>query len=134
LAIATNVVMMLRLVIDSHSLIWRGGVSCWVDAQNLYAIAARKHIEIRWCLSHCGVESNEIADEWAKQAVDEPDARGVEWHRYIGRCGRKSAPACSLAHTKCKCSEAKWTDASKWVKEQLARTSNRKYRPSDKQS
>jgi len=31
------------------------------------------------------------------------------------------------------CSEAKWTDASKWVKAQLARTSNSKYRPSEKQ-
>jgi len=111
-----------------------------------YAIAARKHIaelrrkepgiriEIRWCPSHCGVEGNEIADEWAKQAANEPDARGVEWHRYIryiGRCGRKSTPTCSLAHIKR--SEAKWADASKWVKAQLARTSNRKYRPSDKQ-
>jgi len=59
--------------------------------------------------------------------------RGVEWQRYIDRCGRKSAPTCSLAHIKRKCSEAKWADASKWVKAQLARTSNRKYRPSDKQ-
>jgi len=31
------------------------------------------------------------------------------------------------------CSEAKWADASKWVKAQLARTGNRKYRPSDNQ-
>jgi len=30
--------------------------------------------------SHCWVEGNENADEWAMQAADEPDARGVEWH------------------------------------------------------
>jgi len=105
-----------------------------------YAVAAREHIaelrrkepeiriEIQWCPSHCGVEGNEKAGEWAKQAVDEPEARGVEWHRYMDRCGRKSAPTCSLAHIKRKCSEAKWTDASKWVKAQLARTSNSKSR------
>jgi len=46
---------------------------------------------------------------------------------------KEIAPPCSLAHIKRKCSEAKWTDASKWVKAQLARTSNSKYRPSDKQ-
>jgi len=26
-----------------------------------------------------GIEGNEIADQWAKQAADEPDAHGVEW-------------------------------------------------------
>jgi len=26
-----------------------------------------------------GIEGNEIADEWAKLAADEPDAHGVEW-------------------------------------------------------
>jgi len=44
--------------------------------------------------------------------------------RYMDRCGRENAPPCSLADIKPKCSEAKWTDASKWVKAQLARTSN----------
>ena len=56
-----------------------------------YALQAREHIaalrakepnvriEIRWCLSHQGIEGNEIADEWAKLAADEPDAHGVEW-------------------------------------------------------
>ena len=72
-------------------------------------------IEIRWCSSPCGVEGNEKADEQAKQAADEPDARGVEWQRYMDRCGRRSAPPCSLTHINRNCSEAKWTDASKWV-------------------
>jgi len=26
-----------------------------------------------------GIEGNEVADEWAKLAADEPDAHGVEW-------------------------------------------------------
>ena len=37
------------------------------------------YIEIRWCPSHQGIEGNEIASEWAKQAAGEPDAHGVEW-------------------------------------------------------
>jgi len=53
----------------------------------MYAIAARKHlgnlrrlepdikVEIRWCPAYEGIEGNEIADGWAKQAADEP--RGV---------------------------------------------------------
>jgi len=56
-----------------------------------YAIMARKHIaalrakepgvciEIRWSPSCQGIEGNENADEWAKQAADEPDAHGVVW-------------------------------------------------------
>ena len=56
-----------------------------------YALQARKHIatlrkarpgiivEIRWCPAHKGVAGNEKADEWAKIAAEEPDARGVEW-------------------------------------------------------
>jgi len=54
-----------------------------------YAIEARKHIaelrrrgpevsvEIRWCPSHCGIEGNEKADEWAKQATEKPDSHSV---------------------------------------------------------
>ena len=30
-------------------------------------------MEVRWCLAHKGVESNEKADDWAKLAADEPD-------------------------------------------------------------
>ena len=59
-----------------------------------YAIAARKHIAelrrklpgIRMKYGGAPAEGNEKADEWSKQAADEPDARGVEWHRYTGRC------------------------------------------------
>jgi len=55
-----------------------------------YALEARRHIttleakdlniqiEIRWCPSHQGIEGNEIADEWAKLAADEPDTHRVE--------------------------------------------------------
>ena len=54
-----------------------------------YAIMARKHIvalrakepgvkiEIRWCPRYHGIERNEVADEWAKLAADEPDAHGL---------------------------------------------------------
>ena len=54
-----------------------------------YTIMARKQIaalrakelgvctEIRWCPSHKGIEGNGIADEWAKQAADEPAP--TEW-------------------------------------------------------
>jgi len=64
-----------------------------------YAIQARKwiaklraarpdiHIEIRWCPAHRGVLCNEKADEWARQAAEEPDARGVEWLGYGDRYG-----------------------------------------------
>jgi len=56
----------------------------------MYAMQARRHIatfrrasldittEIRWCLAHKSVLGNENADEWAKLAAEEPDARGVE--------------------------------------------------------
>jgi ribonuclease HI len=55
-----------------------------------YAILARKHIaalrnaraditiEIRWCPAHKGVPGNAKADEWAKLAANNSDARGVE--------------------------------------------------------
>jgi len=120
----------LTIFTDAQAAIWRmSSMTLAQDSDTPSHIAElrRKGPGIRWYPSHCGVEGNEIADEWAKQAADEPDARGVEWHQYIDRCGTESAPTCSLAHIKRKCSEAKW------VKAQLARTSNRKYRPSDKQ-
>jgi len=63
----------------------------------MYALEARKNItalrravpdivvEITWCPAHEGVEGNGKADEWAKVAAEEPDARGVEgleWFTY----------------------------------------------------
>jgi len=45
-------------------------------------------IEFRWCTAHSGVAGNEEADKWAKQAAEEPDARGVEWMGYKDRYGR----------------------------------------------
>jgi len=38
-------------------------------------------IEVRWCPAHEEVEGNEKADEWVKQAAEEPDTQGVdeEW-------------------------------------------------------
>jgi len=66
-----------------------------------YALQARKHvatlrkppgiiIEIRWYPAHKGVGGNEKADEWAKVAAEEPDARGVEWLSYSDRNGARA--------------------------------------------
>jgi len=71
---------------DAQAAIWRMTSDDPGPGQK-YAIMARAHrrkepgvcIEIRWCPSHQGIEANEIADEWAKQAADEPDAHGEEW-------------------------------------------------------
>src|SRR5258705_7335650 len=114
-----------------------------------YALEARRHIaairakepnvriEIRWCPSHQGIEGNEIADEWAKLAADEPDAHGVEWFSYQSPDGRvverKFPLPRSLANVKRNFSEKKWTEAKGWAMKKLARTGNHKYRPSEKQ-
>ena len=78
-----------------------------------YAVMARKWLatlkeirpqirkEIRWCAAHERVEDNEKANEWAKQAAEEPDARGVEWLRYGDRYGAlRMPPRRSLANLK----------------------------------
>jgi len=49
-------------------------------------------VEIRWCPAHKGIEGDEIAEGWAKQAADEPDEHGVEWLDYSARYGRRSMP------------------------------------------
>ena len=63
----------------------------WVAA--LKAAGPEMRIEVRWCPAHEGVEGNEKADEWAKQAAEEPDARGVEWLRYGDRYGARIMPS-----------------------------------------
>ena len=69
-------------------------------------------IEIRWCPVHKGVAGNEKADEWAKIAAEEPDARGVEWLSYLGRAEARAIPLPSfLANLKRDISEKKWVKA-----------------------
>jgi len=75
----------LTIFTDVQAAIWRVTSDDSGPGQK-YAIAARKHIaelrckepeisiEIRWCHSHCEIEGNEKADEWAKPAADEPDS------------------------------------------------------------
>jgi len=75
-------------------------------------------IEMRWCPAHSGVEGNEKADEGAKQAAGEPDARGVEWLKHGDRYGaRRMPPPRSLANLKREISEKKWAEAQEWAKE-----------------
>jgi len=92
-----------------------------------YALEARKHFakllravpgitnEIRWCPAHEGVEGNEKADEWAKLAAEEPDARGVEgleWISYSDRPEARSMPLPrSLANIMREIAEKKWAEA-----------------------
>jgi len=113
------------------------------------ALKARRHIatlwtkepnvkvEIRWCPSHQRIEGNEIADEWAKLAADEPDAHRVEWFSTTNPDGTVSERVFplprSFANVKRGFSGRRWQDAKGWARKRLAHTSNRKYRPSDKQ-
>ena len=91
-------------------------------------------MKIRWCPSHQGIEGNEVAGEWAKLAADEPDAHGVEWFSTTNPDGTTSARKFplprSLANVKRGFSEQKRSDTRSWATRQLARTRNRKYRPS----
>ena len=106
--------------------------------RSTYALQARKNIaalrrarpgiiiEIRWCPAHKGVEGNEKADEWAKIAAGEPDARGVEWLSYSDRTGARALPLPrSLANLKREISEKKWAEARQWAG---CRTSKAKHR------
>ena len=106
-----------------------------------YDLEARRHIasiqrtvpgaiiEIRWCPAHEGVEGNEKADEWAKLAADEPDARGVEgleWMTYSDPPEERSMPLLrSLANIKRKIAAKKWVEARAWAGGQ---TSKKKYK------
>jgi len=77
-------------------------------------------IEFRWCPAHSGVAGNEEADNWAKQAAEEPDARGVEWMGYKDRYGRRPMPLPrSLANLKREISERKWEEAWTWAKKRV---------------
>jgi len=83
------------------------------------ALQAREHIallhrgrpdipiEIRWCPVHKGVAGNWKADEWAKLAAEEPDARGVEAHAM-------PLPR-SLARLKRENSEKRLAEAKQWA-------------------
>ena len=77
-----------------------------------------------------GIEGNEIADEWAKLAADEPDGHGVEWFSIRNPDGshseRKFPLPLSLANVKGGFAEQQWADAKSWVRKKLARTGNRK--------
>jgi ribonuclease HI len=102
----------------------------------VYALEARKHIatlsqrepavaiELRWCPAHKGIPGNAKANEWAKLAADNPDARGVEHFRqgqYRDRPGRRRLPSRSHAHLKRSITEAKL----KWAE---AKITGKKYR------
>ena len=83
--------------------------------------SAARNLEYRlrsgtWCPSHCEIEGNEKADEWAKLAADEPDSYGEVWFSYKDRYGSKRMPPHSRVHLKSEFSEAKWTDARRWTK------------------
>jgi len=132
---------------DAQAAIWRM-ISDDPGPGQKYALEARRHIaalrakeanariEIRWCPSHQGIEGNEVADKWAKLAADEPDAHEVEWFSTTNPDGsvseRKSPLPRSFANVKHGFSKQKRADAMGWARKQLARTSNRKYRPSEK--
>jgi len=89
-------------------------------------------IEIQWCPAHNGIAGNEKADEWAKIAAEEPDARGVEWLSYLDRAEARAMPLPrSLANIKRKISEKKWV---KGRQRAGGRTSKTKYRMPKSQS
>jgi hypothetical protein len=71
---------------------------------------------------------NDKADEWAKLAAEEPDARGVEWLQGGGACPMPLPR--SLAHFKQEISEKKWAEARLWAG---GRTSKKKYKMPAKQ-
>jgi len=98
------------------------------------ALQARKHtaalrkarpdiaIEIRWCPAYKGFPGNEKADEWAKLATDEPDARGVECLGYSDWVEARTMPLPRLlTHLKRELSEERWAEARQWDGGRLSR-------------
>jgi len=142
-ATSSHAIGAVTIFTDAQAAIWRMTSDDPGPGQK-YALEARRYIaalhakepnakiEIRWCPSHQGIEGNEVADEWAKLAADEPDAHGVEWFSTTnpdGSVSEKKFPLPrSLANVK-----RGFVDVKGWTRKQLARTRNRKYRPCEKQ-
>ena len=115
---------------DAQAAIWRMTSDDPAPGQK-YALEARRHIaalrakepkakiEVRWCPSHQGIEGNEVADTWAKQAEDEPDAHGAERFSTTNPEGsvseRKFRLPRSLANFKRGFSEQKWAESKSWA-------------------
>jgi len=82
-------------------------------------------IEIRWCPAHKGVAGNQKEEEWATQAAEEPDIRGVTWMGYSDKYGKLRMPLPgSLADVKREIAKKKCEEAWNWSKERVNR---RKY-------
>ena len=93
------------------------GQTCAIQARQAIAILRKQEpaveIETNWCPAHKGIPGNEVADEWAKLAANEPDDHGVEW---LARAHGTRLPerATSLAHLRRRATEKKWPEARTW--------------------
>ena len=72
---------------------------------------------------------NEMADEWAKLAAEEPDSRRVEWPGYSD--GTEARPMPLIPRSlKREISQKKWAEARRWAG---GRVSQKKHKPPAKQ-